>query len=216
MPPTPSTLRIGEEITLTGDPKDADGNPIEGNSPAWSQAGTPDDIVTVTPAGISATVLGVSSGTDTVTLNAFDTFLNQISASQPITVLDASRLTFEAYDPVDCELKWVGDVLHVIPLASGPAEFGLRIRALDERTERGGPTYAVSDGPDLSTDNGILEFNGGNPTSDDDDEVTVDVVDSGDEVIHATAVTDATGVTITGTLNVRVRALTTVGPLIVS
>jgi hypothetical protein len=218
VPLTPSTMRVGEEITLTGDPKDADGNPIEANNPTWSQTGTPDDILTVTPAGLSATVLAVQPGTDTVELTGDDSFSNPISAEQDFTVLDASRFEFVPYDPVDCDLKWVGDVLHVIPNGTGSGAFFLKIIPRDSRSEdRGQVTYALSDGPDLSTDTQKLRFGGGGATtSNNDGDVQVDYVDVGDEVIHATGVTDATGATVTGDLSVRIRALATIGPLVVS
>ena len=54
-------------------------------------------------------------------------------------------------------------------------------------------------GPDLSTEHGRVLLNGG-ATSNDDAEVTALATARGTETIHATAVTDATGATITGSL----------------
>ena len=156
-------------------------------------------------------------GTDTVEFTVLHPW-GDVSAEREITVLDASRLTFGVKDAINCDLKWQGSTLYVIPNPTGTPSFTLLVFARDSRDERSGePAYALSDGPDLSTDDQKLTFGGGgSPTSNDDDEVLVDAVDGGDEVIHATAVTDATGATITGDLQVRIVALSTVGPLIVS
>lgn len=218
MPPTPSTMRVGEQITLVAHPKDADRedyelDPVEVN---WTpNVGAPSAIVTVTPDGVTnltATVQADAIGSEIVEVEGND--FDNIAATQPITVLDASALTFAVIDPVNCSLKWVGAKLYVIPNPTGTPTFTLQVFARDSRTDRPFPVYALSDGPNLSTDTQKLTFGlGGDPTSSDDDEVYVNAVDGGDEVIHAEATTDATATPITGTLEVRIVALTTMGPL---
>jgi hypothetical protein len=216
---TPSSMRVGDEITVTGTPLNAGGHPAVGLNPSWTQAGTPDDIITITPNEsdqFEATITAVQSGTDTATLHVDDTFLDEHTASLPITVLDASRFDFWASDPTACTLVWrttpeEGSVLYVRPDSEATATFTLHIRGRDSRSDRPFPTYALSDGPNLTTDNQRVLFGvSPGPTSADEEDVLVTLASSGADVIHATGVTDATSASIAGNLKIRVDGMTSV------
>jgi hypothetical protein len=202
MPPTLTTLRVGEIMRATARVVDNLGEPIEASSPGWSDfAG---DVVGLVPVVNPYQVLvsGEAPGADTLTFAAQDSFDNEVSEIVPVVVLDASRLDLRPSAPVNCRLTRTKDRL-LVYLDVEPADpsFTLTVVPVDQRANERGtmPAYALSDGPDLSSQHGRVLLNGG-PTSSDDLTVNVAATLRGEEVISATAVTAATGATITGTL----------------
>jgi hypothetical protein len=200
-------LRIGEEIVATANPKDQQGNPVVAFGPAWGVIGTPDEILTVDPDGMEATVTAVASGTETLRVNVFDHQLNLVQGLQPVVVLDAGELVLTARAFDGCLAHWENGSLVVTPNHHAGASFTCFVEPRDIRGD-GGPSYALSDGPDLSTDNGLLDFDG-SPTGT-GTEVLVNVLSAGSDVIRATAVTASTGAIIVGSLRVEVLALSSV------
>lgn len=225
MAATPSTLRPGEAIRLTGTPLDAQGQSIAALNPSWTQLGTPDDIVSLVPDEenqLEAVITGIASGSDSVTLAAEDFLLDPVAASQPITVLDAAGFLWRISNPVACAILPVRETqgsqtytYHVTPEGEATATFELTLFVVDSRSlagdHTGAPTYALSDGPNLTTDTQRILFGESpGPTSSDDATVLCTIAGGGVEVIHIAGVTDATSAPITASINFRIRALTSI------
>lgn len=212
MPPTLTTMRVGEVMRATARVLDNLGQPTEIENPNFSDfAGDVVDLVPVeNPDAYPYQVLvsGEAPGSDTLTFNGRDFVDNGVTVEVPVRVLDASRLLLRASAPVACRLVQVKGrlVVHMDVSPEVDPHFTLTVVPVDERYGQarsggGEPTYALSDGPDLSSQHGRVVFNGG-PTSSDDPVVTVNSYQRGEDTISATAVTAATGQTITGSLNV--------------
>jgi hypothetical protein len=201
-------LAPGKTYDITATIVDTLGDPSTVADPTFNQTGTPDEVVTLTQTGdTTATVLAVAPGSDVVLFAGQDGFDNEVAGSVELEVADATALRLQAGDAVNCTLNMQGGatprlLVFVPPEPAGDPSFVLRIKPVDE-SGSANPAFSFADGPDCTvTGTGILlEF--GSSTSD-DDEIACQVTARGTSTISATAVTDGSGATITGSLEVRV------------
>ena|SRR5688572_7147689 len=223
MPPTKSTLRIGEGLQIEAQPFDLLDEPTAVELPGWELLSGVSPIISLADLAspeppYEAVVSGLGPGVETVVFFGRDAFDNEIRVEDTITVLNASALLFRTSDAVNCRVVQEPDRIVVYNDVSPPADpaFLLTIIPVDSRgnERRGMPAYTLLDGPNVSTNNNLIVLNGGN-TSSDDTSVNVTLTARGESIITATAV-NSQGQTIVASIpilvNTGTRAVVTESP----
>lgn len=204
---TLTTLRVGETVRVQAIVKDELGQPLtEVDAPSFDPLAGPGTIVNVflvSGEPLMADVEGASPGPDTLEFSCRDSFDNAIIADAAVLVLDAERLVFSCVDVEHCAIRTQQGrfIILVDPEPAGTPSFTLKIRPADARESKGGiASYVLSDGPNSVSTHGriLLNGNGAGTPVNDDAEVACTVTARGEEIINATATTDATGTVIMG------------------
>lgn len=213
MPLTPTTMRMGESLTLSVELRDHLGvvvKDVEANDPEWTQDEPPNDVIGLVPDGMEATITAEAPGSDVVRFSATDDLGDERTAALPVTVLDASRLVFEIRARENCSAAFVGDVLVVHPTAAGTPTVTLQIHGVDSRDEVPQPTYILAQKDVSTATQKILFGDPPSPTSTGTNPIECTIVDSGQETVLFEVVTDETATEINQSLTVEISTLATV------
>lgn len=221
MPATFTTLRKHEILEVTATVKNNLDEPSVLFEPNFSEAGTPNifQIISGESGSLVALISGETPGSAFLFFGGENELGNSVdnNPGEPVTVLDANAFSFIFSGAVDCAFEQREDRLLIRLLNGDPdydSHFFIRAVPIDQRfgETKTNPVYALSDGPNWVSLNGILQLNSASPGVVVPDAPVVFARNAGigQDTITVTGTAAATGQTLSAVLEVTIVGVSTV------